>query len=347
MITDAGKVYTHFVKNFLVSKSTSGWYVMPCPFSCKESSFKKKFCVKPSWGVVKCWVCDYRTTVINFMMDYHGVDYPTAKNMLASEESSAVVFEEDYAGIIPDSRKSSLKMPYGYKSLLSGSGVIADRARNYLKGRGFDVEYLDSIGFGYCDEEPDVNSFESEKDWYINNYFGYIIMPYIGLGMLKYYVGREFLGSGKDRYKNPLKGLIGVGKEQLVYNEDALFLHDRVWKFEGIFDALTIGSEGIAIGGWSMSPEQFIKILSSGVEELVFVPDRMEENSVVDFYKEDVKLATRFLPHKKVKVIDLDSHGLEGKDANDVGKKALLSAYERTPYLTASSAIQILNQKRT
>ena len=74
---------------------------------------------------------------------------------------------------------------YGYV-FCEGDVILGQRARTYLTSRGFDVEELDMLGFGYCDEKgPD----------FANDYFGYIIIPFKRRGSLFCFIGRDFIGN--------------------------------------------------------------------------------------------------------------------------------------------------------
>ena len=71
------------------------------------------------------------------------------------------------------------------------------------------------------------------------------------------------------------------------------------------------------------------------------IPDSGVDNVGVSFYHKAVKLATYFLDHKKIKVLDLSV--LEsGKDVNALGKNKAMRLYENTDYLTMSEALKIL-----
>lgn len=333
MFINSRKAYNWFVKNFLLKKSTNGWYAFDNPFD-PDGFGKRKMAVHFKWQLVKCFRTGYREYIIDFVSDYTGYKYQDAKMVLENEEEAEIDlnFLEEVRGGIRE--YSSLELPAGYKSIMEGEGILGQRARNYLTGRGFDLEDMDRLGFGYCDETgPDFK----------NDYFGYIIIPFKKRGVLFYYIGRDFIGN-ELRYKNPSVDDIGVAKSDLFYNEDALELRKKVYLTEGWSDAATMGKAGIASLGWSLSNEQKGKILKSDCEELVIISDVGTDNKGISYYEKAVRLSMDFVEHKKVKVLnysDLDYH-LVGKDTNEIGKEKTLNLEKNTDYMTYGRALEII-----
>lgn len=298
---------------------------MNCPF-CDRGRDKGKFAVQFAYDMGKCWECNYRERLVQFIIDYEGVEYKQARAILNDQEESYLDFT--IVDFKREVEKSNVLLPKGFIGLLDGEGVISDRARNTLLNRGFDLEALDMMGFGYCVEHGD--NFETD-------YFGYIIIPFKKKGVLQYYIGRAFLGQD-PKYKNPGVGVFGVGKEELFYNEDALDLYDEVFLLEGAFDSICTGKNAIASLGWSLSPIQQSKILKSDIKRLIITPDK-------GYYKTAVKTAMTFIDEKEVVVINMDNvlpDQKEKKDVNEIGIELVLEEYGKTPVLTNSMAMDIL-----
>jgi hypothetical protein len=212
---------------------------------------------------------------------------------------------------------------------LEGDTILGERARKYLSGRGFDLDYLDAAGFGYCREK------DKNKD---DNYYGYIIIPFKRKGILRYFIGRDYIGNYL-RYKNPPQERYGIGKSELVFNEDALELRSTNFIAEGWADAMTMGRGGISTQGWSMSKEQKFACHSSSAERFVFLPD-------IGFYKQAVKLAREFMDKREVYVVDFAAAGYtiesKKKDVNDIGRAKVVELIKKTPPLTEKLAMKIL-----
>lgn len=323
---DSKKIYSYFKERFALGKSSNGWYPLNCPY-CDMGRNKKKFAIKFTWERCKCFECEYRGHVVDVVMDLEEVKYLEAKRILNGQQEAVVDLElfESFKKI----EKSNVLLPKGYNSILSGDTVLGNRARKYLADRGFNLEVLDLMGFGYCDEQ--------DED-ILKDYFGYIIMPFKRKGMLQYYIGRYFLGETKMKYKNPATEMFGIGKADILYNEDALDLYDNVFVQEGYFDSMIIGRDCIATLGWSLSSTQKNKMLTSDVKKFVFIPDK-------GYYKKAVKTAMDFLDYKEVVVVNMDNvlpEYPDKKDVNEIGKDFVMAEYKITPQLTESKAFEII-----
>lgn len=316
-ITDPRKIKGYFNTNFDLMESSNGWSNMDCPFCGKEG----KMAINFHYAHAKCWVCGYSEHAIKFISDYEGVDISTSKKKLKSS-SSLNIHKLNKAH---SKEVSSVDLPNGYKSISEASGTLSERARRYLIGRGFDIDQLDLMGFGFSDD--------SESD-----YFGCIIIPFKSHGKLVYYIGRDFLGS-YFRYINPSKENVGVGKGDVIFNSDSLDINSKVYITEGWSDALTMGFNGISSQGWSLSYTQVNRILNSSCDELVFLPDSGGDGRD-SFYSKALNTALQFIDHKKVKVLDLELLN-KGNDVNEIGKKNILKLEEGTDYLGFEDIVKI------
>jgi len=320
------KAYTYFRNNFILKKTSQNWFSFSCPF-CATDQYKMKAAVQFDIKMVKCWSCGYKERIMTFIQDIEGINYSQAWLLLDGQAEGAINLDHFKGLEVEPPKNQVLNLPQGFKSILEGNDVMGNRARSYLEGRRFNLNELDRLGVGYVAE----HAAEGKED-----YFGYIIIPFQFRGKLTYFLGRDYIGNFL-RYKNPPKTLFGVGKAEIIYNEDALELRKVIFITEGCFDALTIGKHGIATMGWSLSEQQKQKILQSDVELLVFVPD-------VGFYGEAIKTAMAFLGHKDIKVLDIDKLKAFGKDANDIGYDKIIQLTKQTPKLTFKQAVEAVNR---
>lgn len=331
MLLNPKQAYTYFDSNFSIRKTSQGWWAFKCPF-CNELEEREKMAVHFHYGVVKCWICQYRDYLDRFVSEYEGVSVSEAKEILRNCKATSINLDE--VASISKENLSEVVLPFGYYSIMElPDNLMAERARSYLKKRGFNLGELDRLGVGFC--YHDKEDLPENED-----YFGYIIIPFKSRGKLVYYIGRDYFGNFL-RYKNPPKELVGVGKGDLLFNEDALNIYDICYLMEGWADAVTMGRAGVSSQGWSLSPIQKKVILTSTCEELCMIPDAGVDNLGVSFYEKAVKAATYFLEHKKVKVLNL-SLIASGKDVNEIGKNKVMELYENTDYLTMSEALKIL-----
>lgn len=328
MFFDKRKLFTFFKNRYILRKPSNGWYPFDCPF-CVDGDGKAKHAVNFEYEFTKCWVCGFNGRVIDFVMQSEHVEYHQAKGMLNDQEEAKIDLDILEGLIVNDKEALDVVLPHGYMSLMEGSGVLGQRARNYLTGRGFDINVLDSMGFGYCNKKH-----ENDDD----NYFGYIIVPFKKRGKLQYFLGRDFVGNFR-RYKNPKNETFGIGKSELLFNEDALELYKRVFVLEGWSDAMTIGKEATATLGWSLSSIQKSKYMKSRADELCFVADK-------GFYKKAVQVAMDYLDVKKiVRVVSLENEPGgedENKDVNAIGIERFWEIYKQTEPLTYEAALKII-----
>jgi len=272
MIINIKKAYQYFRSNFPLKKSSSGWFKFDCPF-CFDTVGSQKHAINFSWERCKCWKCGYNENILQFVMDYEDVRYFRAKEIIQNTTEADFVLD-NIENIVVDKVFSEVNLPTGYTSLLDGEGMMGVRARKYMEARGYDLEKLDMMGFGYCNKHDD--------DYYMD-FFGRIIVPFKANGKLVYYIGRTYIDD-ELRYKNPPTDMFGVGKGDLIFNEDAINIHEECMVLEGWADAITLGETAVSTQGWSLSSTQKSKMLKSGCEKYIFVPDK-------GFYLEAIKTA--------------------------------------------------------
>lgn len=310
---DEGQAFAYFDDcHGPLRPSTHGWYDGVCPL-CADM----KLAVTFEYNLVKCWKgCFNRQFIIDFMQDIEGVRRFEAYEILESYDSKPL----DYTYVKGQVEVSEVALPAGYQSLLRGEGVIGDRARNYLAGRGFNLTHLDNLGVGYCNEEHE----DKQK-----NFFGYIIIPLKSKGKLSYFLARDFMDNF-PRYKNPPRDWFGVGKSQFLFNEEALYMQDKIYLTEGWADAATMGEQGVSYQGLVVSKYQSSAIISSQVKEVVIVPD-------IGAYKDGLLQAEKLYKHTPVKVLDLSQHRRRGKDINEIGPEIVIGEEKRTEHITWKS----------
>jgi len=294
------KVFAYFDRHHgPLRKSTNGWYDGTCPF-CGE----KKLAVSFDYLQVKCWRGCFNGFAAHFIMKVEGIKYFEVLDLI----DGYPVMPLDFSHIprYKNVEVSDIGLPVGFKSITQGKGQLGIRARRYLQeDRGFNIEYLDQIGVGYCNEnDPD------------DDFFGYIIIPFKVHGKLSYFIGRDFIGNF-PRYKNPNREKFKIGKAELFFNEEALYMQDKVYLTEGWTDAATMGEQGISVQGNSLSGLQKSKIITSPVEEVIIAID-------AGFYRQGLRIARDLIQYKRVKVLNLDLLKPFGKDPNELGKDRII-----------------------
>ena len=331
MIFNPHKVYKYFKDTYVLGKrSAKGWFSLNCPFCGKDH----KGAVNIEWGYFKCWSCSAACNVAQFVQETEHVDYYTAKQILNSVVPSSLDLDI-LSDIVTDTISSAVTLPDGWQSIIDGEGIMGDRARRYLESRGYDLEVLDFKGFGYCNKHHE----DKTKD-----FFGYIIVPFKKDGILSYYLGRDYIGNFL-RYKNPPIDFVGVGKSEVIYNEEALHLYKTVYIVEGWSDAEMIGKRGTATLGWNMSKTQLDKYFKSAADKLVFIPDAGTDSATgQSYYQKAMHVAMGFIEsNKRVFVVDLNGLKEGAKDVCEIGWERVFKHYkEHTQQLTWNLAMSIL-----
>lgn len=301
-IETRNKIYTFYNDRYKLKPSTRGWYRFDC-FNCggdytmginlKQSKlhcFKCGFYVSPAEGIRQLMRFDTMHQVWNLLKEYE-VD----SNYKETEDK------------IVESKP--VKLPKSFKLLykLKQDSLLGNIAANYLvKTRGFSLSKLSQAGVGYCIS---------------GKYAGYIIFPYYANGKLIFYQGRKFTEFG-TKMKNPPLEEFGVGKSQVIYNQDALFLYKRTYCVESITNALTLGDKAFAISGKSASSEQIQTILKSPCEEIVIILDK-------DAIDKAIELALILCDYKKIKIVFMPTDD----DVNAIGRKKTMQLIKKSKWV--------------
>ena len=293
------KVTDYFVsKHGCAPYANRGWYKGYCP-NCG----KYKFGFRLSDNRVNCFFCGPMGTPLKAIMDLEGIDtLPEVYHFLKTFEGI-----DYYDG--PKKVEVEIKtieLPKSFKLLSIGDSNIGKLARSYMRKRGFNVLSLSMMGIGYCTN---------------GDFAGMIILPFYRKGKLVYFIGRRFLALGVNKFNNPDSEQFGIGKTELIFNEDALQVYSTIYVVESVINALTLGANAIAIMGKKISQIQLSKILRSPCKRIVICLDP-------DAYIEAIQLGLKLVEYKKVKVIRFP----DKKDVNDIGKKWVMEQRKITPY---------------
>lgn len=331
------RLHGYMADNYELSKpSRKGWYDFDCPLC---GGIRKRG-VHFQLGGTKCWTCDFRGSILEFIQQVTGWTYEQTKKHIDHYTPVMDMTLPEHGVVSTKVSVSEVILPTGWHSILDSNDYssVGIMARRHLEKRGFNLEVLDEKGFGYCDEHTD----ERNTDFY-----GYIIVPFKTSGTLSYYLGRDCMGNFL-RYKNPPVDYVGVGKADVIYNQRALYFYEDVGITEGWADAETWGPDCTATLGWDISDNQIELYLRSPAKAFTLFPDAGADNNGNLFYHKAIRVADKFLnAGKKIRVVNLNvPQALRvGKDINEIGKDIVQQLRDRTPYLTYRSMYEILSQK--
>jgi DNA primase len=302
------KVTDYFISRLNCRPYKRGWYKGKCPY-CNAI----KFGFRLSDFRTHCFKCGNLGDPIKFIMELEGFNtYPEVYGFLKTFDG--VEFYEK-----PIEEKpvdvTAVTLPPSFKLLSIGHSSVGDLARSYVKKRGFSPLTLSMMGVGYCST---------------GDFAGMIILPFHRDGKLIYFIGRRYLLLGANKFNNPDAEKFGIGKSELIFNEDALHIHSTIYIVESVFNALTLGSNAIAILGKKISNIQLSKILRSPCKNFIICLDP-------DGYSDALQLAFKLVETKRVKVIKFP----EGKDVNDLGKAWVRARRKETPFQTHGDLISL------
>lgn len=295
-----GKLFQYFEARLDIKKSTKGFWRCDCPYCFGHFCFGINFEGYRS----HCFRCPEKPNLIQLLMFLESFQTYAEAYRFLSVQKEYEYYERIPNEVVQIERKTEL--PEGYKLITQGDNIISKCARNYMKKRGFSIKKLAEAGVGFCDS---------------GLYDGYIIFPFYRKGELIYYQGRLFMGSG-TKMKNPSEQEFFIGKSQTIYNEDALFIYNKIFVVESITNALTIGDNAIALAGKVSSKWQSANILKSPCNRVIIAldPDAMEEAYC---------MGMQLVHTKRVKIIKLP----KDKDVNDIGREKTIELEKEADYL--------------
>lgn len=306
------KLYNYFVSRLGGYTYRRGWMKLPvCPFCHREH----KMGINLSMYRTNCFRCNYHMNPAQLVMDVEGFDtYAELLKFLDNGNFTDKAFSEEKIEL---SDTKPVYLPDGFKLINQGTSQVARSIRSYMSSRGFTIEELSTHGIGYVATE--------------GPFFGYLIIPYYYKGTLRYYNARNVIGQG-PRYNNPNKDITGLGKEFIIFNQDALDMYSSVFICEGAINALTMGDRAIATMGKAVSRYQLNGLIKSPCQRYIILLD-------FDAQKYAIDLALKLILYKKVKVVFFE----DSRDVNDLGKKAVLRKVYRTRYTTYQELIKLKN----
>lgn len=226
-------------------------------------------------GIFHCWRCGYSGNIRQLLKDYIGKAVDIDEYVTAEELSKFQLgFDEEEI----KKEKGHTKLPHEFVPLWGDRELsfVGHRALNYVLGR-MSKEDIEKHRIGYCG---------------LGYYKWRIIVPAIEDGEIKYFAARLFLGQG-ERYRNPKKEDCGVGANEVVFNIDSAREQNQAVICEGVFDAIKVGADGVALFGKHISDHQVFKLL--GIENIYIMLDQ-------DALLDSLDIANRFLGKGKKNV---------------------------------------------
>lgn len=305
------KLYQYFKQRFKMKPSTKGYERCNCMFCGGSYSYG----ININTSRTGCFRCGEKKTPVELLMELEGFDTTVQVRAFLSIQQEYEHYDRLIGPRDKPKNVEKLSLPEGFKLLGMDNSFLCKSATAYMKKRGFDIDQLIMRGIGYCDD---------------GEYWGYIVFPFYSRGELVFYQGRRFIDSAGPKMKNIESERFGVGKSQVMYNEESLFMYNKIWLVESITNSLTVGDSSIATLGKDVSTYQLSRIIGSPCSSVVIGLDD-------DAYLKAILLGMSIVHYKKVKVLQFP----EGVDINQLGKKESRRIEKKSDYLSYSQLLKL------
>jgi DNA primase len=194
-------------------------------------------------------------------------------------------------------------LPYEFNRLTETHKDFSYRnALGYLKRRGIESYDIERYDIGYCHD---------------GDYGGRIIVPsYDADNKLNYFLARDFTGNAYLKYKNP-----PVSKDVVVF-ENQIDFSEPLVLCEGVFDAIAIRRNAIALLGKNIPSKLKMKMIENKVSEVYVVLDQDAMKNAI-FISESLlneNINVRFVKMGK-------------RDAADIGFRGMTERLRKTPLM--------------
>jgi DNA primase len=211
---------------------------------------------------------------------------------------------------LADTEEQFVSLPYEFKRLTEAhTDFFYSKAMKYLKNRRIESYDIERYDIGYCDK---------------GDYAGRIIVPSFDAdNKLNYFLARDFTGNAYLKYKNP-----PVSKDVVVF-ENQIDFSEPLILCEGVFDAIAIRRNAIALLGKNIPSKLKMRLVEHGVKEVSIVLDN-------DAYKNALYISETLMNDNiKVKLVRMGS-----EDAADLGFKKIIERINTTDNLDFSLLMQ-------
>lgn len=277
-------VKSYFLNKFNSVSDNANRLIMFCPL-CNYVK-KKTFSVYLDSLQVHCFHagCNYHKSVIEFVCEYEGI---------TMKEAFVLIGEESFVKIKPEQKRNSVKLPE-YYTPLTNVGYYGQIAWDYVTNvRGINPQRIEEYLIGFGDKNGTL----------------VVIFPVLNeLFEIVYYVEREV---GSKKYNFPKLKENELGKSKVLFGLQYAAHEEFIVICEGVFDALSIGFNAVALLGKTASEDQ-IMLLKSLNKTFIIALDS-------DAFKSACKLCSQLKGQKQVELARLP----KGKDPGDLGNSAL------------------------
>lgn len=269
------KIYDILVE-FLGESKQGGYdknvsqYQFPCPRCVEEYGddeiSKYNLEVNLNNGVFMCWKCcntddDMKGKLGKLIKLYGGTElYKRYKEEIRAIKETRLYDLDEYSGLTASFEEDSyIRLPKTFKRI-NIETCKDQRLLDYLNKRKIGQKFIDKYSIGYTTWD--------EEDYTMRNRI--IIPSYDCFGDLNYYIGRDYTGKNKIKYKN-----CETNKKNIIFQESLIDWDSTIYLCEGSFDAMRFPSNGISMLGKSLTKDSllFKKLVEKANADIVIVLD--------------------------------------------------------------------------
>ena len=218
-------------------KESGGWYSFNCP-NCAEikgvkadNKYNLEITIdlaQKGCGYCHCWSCEKRHSLVQLFRKYapREVFEEFRNSVLDFREAKKYILNLDTIEFANEfSENGEFMLPEGYKPIRTDDDLAKD-AIDYLAKRGINQSIIERYNIGYIGNDKKANFAMRNR----------IVIPsYDRNDNLNYWVGRDYTGKAKLRYKNPK-----AEKSMFVFNESKVNWYEPITLVEGPFDHIIV-----------------------------------------------------------------------------------------------------------
>lgn len=262
-------------------------------------------------GLFQCWRCS------SYESDMKGTCFKLVKRFGTNEQYReykrlvSEIYESRYydffleTGVTENSSIDKfIYLPQTFKYLKIDE-CKEEKLLNFINKRKISQEMCDKFSIGYTTD--------TEPDWTMRNRI--IIPSYDIFGDLNYYLGRDYTGTNKIKYKN-----CDIDKKSIIFQESLINWDNNIYLCEGVFDAMRFPNNGVSMLGKVLTRDFYLynEIISKANADVIIVLDG-DTNEVET--KKIYNLLNFGRLKGRVKYIDLFNNISNYKDMSEIYEK--------------------------
>ena len=282
----------------LLGKSGSARGGEEALFHCPNCNHhKKKLTLNKQTQWFHCWVCNFKGRRASQILKFIKAPYT------AFEQLKEIDKLYNFKAAPTETKKDELQLPEGFIPLLTGKGLIRDKAYRYLQSRGLTAQDVIKYNIGYIEEGKLAN---------------FIIIPsYDRNGSLNYWVGRSFNPNAFHKHKLPPTSKDIIGFDMLVNFDIPIII------CEGAFDAIAVKRNAVPLFGKRISKSLYKELVRGKVKQIYLALDQDAINDSLKYAKELMSYG------KEIFLLEL-----EDKDPSDIGFEQMTYILQNAKPLT-------------